>query len=104
MRRWFGNKGILGRSTLCEPRQRLGVVPLVRLATNMVQLLDRLVMRVAFYKGIRQRRLNIAAERSFDEGLLGSNTLVYCVTLMPTYSSPFSAHPSSLAAVQQDGV
>lgn len=54
--RWmhrFRPKVIPGRSTLCEARKSLGVAPLRRLATDVIQLQGQPDMPHAFYGGMR---------------------------------------------------
>ncbi len=54
----FKPKGTPGRSTFCEARQRLGVVPLRRLAEEVVQLQATARTPGAFYKGMRLMALD----------------------------------------------
>jgi Transposase DDE domain/Insertion element 4 transposase N-terminal len=47
-----------GRSTLCEARRRLGLIPLVRLAQRVVKLLANPDTRGAFYRGMRMMAID----------------------------------------------
>ena len=53
LRPWDKERGVPGRSTLCEARRRLGVAPLVRLAAAVVRPLAVESTPGAFYKGLR---------------------------------------------------
>jgi hypothetical protein len=54
----FRRRGTPGRSTLCEARQRLGVVPLQRLAQQVIALQATPDTRGAFYHGLRLMALD----------------------------------------------
>jgi hypothetical protein len=54
MRRWESAGSVPPRSTLCEARKRLGVRPLVKLASKSVRLLAEPSTPGAFYWGLRE--------------------------------------------------
>jgi hypothetical protein len=59
--RWlqsYRRNGTPGRSTFCEARKRLGVAPLRRLATSVVELLSKADSPGAFYRGMRLMALD----------------------------------------------